>query len=625
MGEAVEQRDWYAGDLVELLIVFGASVSMFLVLSLILFVYLRLKFSASQVEKRDSLDLTLAESHTRAVRILSLAGILLQLTLVAYISDDSSSGTSTTQRVPYLFSLVRPVLNTCVYFLDFMTNTHGAFRDAHHDDRVQSDAGAPVRQRRVSVHGRGDAHGAQDAGLVQLVPEPMAAAGDRVSVRGHRCVLVALLDAATLALALALQRPHGSKMMAKDVAMAPMVTATARPKAASAKRKVFHVRLSPDAPSEINFRELVRSLEDASGRQEQQHKTEHNGGSDPILSGQSNGALPSAAGPGNASVDGQPSALAGPRSQRYNIIERLEKRYGGGAIVDCSDTAFGATDGGNGAGGGFERGEEDDYYDSEDSFIDDEELQQNIEDIHGQAHVKTKHSGFFVNAGDEIETIDKDDGDDMGDAGAHRSSKKSKRGSGTESSKAVKAFLDEWSEAASDWMPEPEVIAKMEALRDAVREPIIEDRDVAEKLHFVLAAQDEWINKENDYRQMLKTEDKKNLKEQDYVALNLRQEKNRIFNRVLGLFSSGLMDLPTLRSMNKAAKSKLPRKPAAQAKGAATGAAVKRKNPSATTPTASLPSPVPPVKRQIKAFKSRMMEDAPVFNEDDFQEVEFDE
>lgn len=31
---------------------------------------------------------------------------------------------------------------------------------------------------------------------------------------------------------------------------------------------------------------------------------------------------------------------------------------------------------------------------------------------------------------------------------------------------------------------------------------------------------------------MLKTEDKKNLKEQDYAALNSRQEKNRIFNRV---------------------------------------------------------------------------------------------
>lgn len=32
--------------------------------------------------------------------------------------------------------------------------------------------------------------------------------------------------------------------------------------------------------------------------------------------------------------------------------------------------------------------------------------------------------------------------------------------------------------------------------------------------------------------QMLKTEDKKHMKEQDFVQLNTRQERNRIFNRV---------------------------------------------------------------------------------------------
>lgn len=122
---------------------------------------------------------------------------------------------------------------------------------------------------------------------------------------------------------------------------------------------------------------------------------------------------------------------------------------------------------------------------------------------------------------------------------------------------------------------------------------------------------------------MLKTEDKKNLKEQDYIALNLRQEKNRIFNRVLGLFSAGLMDLPSLRGMNKSAKSKVPRKAAAQAKGATaskSAPAAKRKNPSAAVP---LPSPTP-AKRSIKPFKSRMMEDAPAFKEDDFDEVEIE-
>lgn len=60
--------------------------------------------------------------------------------------------------------------------------------------------------------------------------------------------------------------------------------------------------------------------------------------------------------------------------------------------------------------------------------------------------------------------------DEIEDAvGSQRSSKKSKK-AGAESSKAVKAFLDEWSDAATDWTPEPEVITKLETLRDAVRE-----------------------------------------------------------------------------------------------------------------------------------------------------------
>lgn len=124
-----EKSDWYDDNVVELLIVFGASVAMFLLLSLVLFVCLRLRFSAAHVgtrESLDSLDLTLVKSHTRAVRFLSLIGVLLQLTLLGFINNGSSRETS--ERTPYLFSLVRPVLNICVYFLGFMTNTHGAFR-----------------------------------------------------------------------------------------------------------------------------------------------------------------------------------------------------------------------------------------------------------------------------------------------------------------------------------------------------------------------------------------------------------------------------------------------------------------------------------------------------------------
>lgn len=194
----------------------------------------------------------------------------------------------------------------------------------------------------------------------------------------------------------------------------PTTAAGARPRAAS-KRKVFHVTLSLSAPSEINYKELVRSLGDSTDKQQQQQTKDESHGSH-TADGQSGSSavvgLPGDGGGANAGGEHDlPSVLAGPRSQRYNIIERLEKRYGGGAVVDCSEISVGVQDGGAAGGsGGFERGEEDDYYDSEDSFIDDEELQQNIEDIHGQAKVKTKHSGFFVNAGDEIETIEKEDG-----------------------------------------------------------------------------------------------------------------------------------------------------------------------------------------------------------------------
>lgn len=90
------------------------------------------------------------------------------------------------------------------------------------------------------------------------------------------------------------------------------------------------------------------------------------------------------------------------RSQRFSIIERLEKRYGSGAVLHDVDEAAHAP---KRAG----RRDDDDLYDLDDPFIDDAELQQNIEDVHTLARVRTKHGGFFVNAGDEIETLARDD------------------------------------------------------------------------------------------------------------------------------------------------------------------------------------------------------------------------
>lgn len=196
-----------------------------------------------------------------------------------------------------------------------------------------------------------------------------------------------------------------------DASAPPPTTAAAAVAAAvrqTKRRAIFRVALDPNAPSEINFKELARAFA-AAAPPSTTCSNDTNGSSSTTDAATLNGSA-------HTSESDLPVAPAGPRSQRFNIIERLEKRYGGGAVVDCSE-GVGALDVGGagvggragGGGGGFERGEEDDYYDSEDSFIDDEELQQNIEDIHGQAKVKTKHAGFFVNAGDEIETIERDE------------------------------------------------------------------------------------------------------------------------------------------------------------------------------------------------------------------------
>lgn len=436
-------------------------------------------------------------------------------------------------------------------------------------------------------------------------------------------------------------------------------------------RRTFRVSLSSGSPAEINFKELV--LQSASSASSQPSQS-------PQPTAQS-----------------QPPRLPDNRArpQRFNIIEHLEKRYGGGAVLNDSDDVV--------VPGRLDRRDDDDLYDSEDSFIDDTELQQNIEEVRGQTRVKTKHSGFFVNAGEEIETLEKESDDETE---KKRYKKRSADG-------ALKGFLDEVPDAASDWQPTEEVVKNLEVLRKAVQElseipkvfprsldeplravdklvveahpnkwrvtgyfatlmtflpytkqylksnmlrleardvakiekeklekaievvtqhvatyttraqtepgevikaDILKDKELGAKLHSLLELQDEWVSKENDYRQMLKTEDKKNMKEPDYKPLNQRQERNRIFNRVLGFFPPGLTDVQTLRALNKAAKTKTAKKaaqPKTPVKGTAATARRKSLEPSATTG-----------KRSIKPFKSRMMDDAPPFSEADFEEIE---
>jgi hypothetical protein len=214
--------------------------------------------------------------------------------------------------------------------------------------------------------------------------------------------------------------------------LAPTPTMPAKP------RRTFHIQLDSGGPAEINFKQLV---------------IDSTAQSAPPTPSESPTAAPSSSQPTGKTVK-----AASTRPQRFNIIEHLEKRYGGGAVLKDGDESE--------ALGGLERRDDDDLYDSEDSFIDDAELQQHIEDVRGQTKVKTKHSGFFVNAGEEIETLEKEEEEEelLDRPG------KNKRGKKRAVDGALRSFLEEMPEAASDWQPTEEVVKNLEVLRTAVQE-----------------------------------------------------------------------------------------------------------------------------------------------------------
>ncbi|KAF1785005.1 Hpc2-related domain [Phytophthora cactorum] len=316
-----------------------------------------------------------------------------------------------------------------------------------------------------------------------------------------------------------------------------------------------------------------------------------------------------------------------------------------------------------------------------DSFIDDAELQQNIEDVRGQTRVKTKHSGFFVNAGDEIETLEKEE-DECWTGRAREArrerwmghydpfwrrclmqpvtgSQMQKSGRDSADPKVFPRSLDEPLRAVDKLVVEAhpnkwrvtgyfatlmtflhtrstrnereKLDSALETLTqliatygtrattepiDAVKTDIAKDKELEQSCIHYWSFKTSGSPKKR-LRQMLKTEDKKHMKEPDYKPLNQRQERNRMLNRILALFTPGLTDLQTLRALNKAAKvktSKKPAQPKLPVKGST--AAAKKKIPEPTTAGTA------PVKRSIKPFKSRMMDEAPLFVEDDFEEVE---
>ena len=198
------------------------------------------------------------------------------------------------------------------------------------------------------------------------------------------------------------------------------------------QRQAFYIQLDNNVPAEINFKQLV------------------------IQNSRLSEALPSSTRPTNTASTPVPlpknfeSVASTTRPQRFNIIEHLEKRYGSGSVLQDGDEG----------GDGFDRRDDDDLYDSEDSFIDDAELQQHIENVRDHRKFKTKHAGFFVNAGEEIETLEQEEDEDD----------ESKQGKKRTVSGALRSFLEELPEGVSEWQPDEEVVKRLEVLRTAVQE-----------------------------------------------------------------------------------------------------------------------------------------------------------
>ncbi|ETM42817.1 hypothetical protein, variant 3 [Phytophthora nicotianae] len=456
--------DWYVENLYLLATVLGCSPVVFVLAFIVISTRVRRKFIGEAAKTRktsDTPEVALIKAHTRMVRLLSVVGILLQAVLI--VSTTRLSSTSST----YSLALMRPVVNLCVFILGFMTNTHAAFRLAYMlllGQIVVFDTIAEVSFAMVincmemeGMQCGGSALSLSLSSLEFLKRRELASLflAPWVALEtAYLCVAIGFCSSRYSARKLSLSRPtfnlraallahfpstptspqltNALASLSSNMATSapPQVSAPAAPK----PRRTFHIQLDNSSPAEINFKQLV---------------IESERGSTPLTPG----ASPSNTASNSVPATGKPAPA--PRPQRFNIIEHLEKRYGGGAVLNDGD------DGDVGIGG-LDRRDDDDLYDSEDSFIDDTELQQNIEEVRGQTRVKTKHSGFFVNAGDEIETLEKEE-DELSDGKSRRGKKRAVDG-------ALRSFLAEMPDAASDWQPNEEVVRKLEVLRTAVQE-----------------------------------------------------------------------------------------------------------------------------------------------------------
>ncbi|EQC37287.1 hypothetical protein SDRG_05511 [Saprolegnia diclina VS20] len=464
----------------------------------------------------------------------------------------------------------------------------------------------------------------------------------------------------------------------------------------------FHVSL--DASNEISFKALKATLGEDTA---------------PVEAAPTDAsALPHEDGPPST----PPLVPARPSRGKFNIIEHLEQRYGRGGPLDMKDTVV------------RKNVDHDDLYDSDDSFIDDTDLHESIESTYSKTQVKTKHSGFFVNAGDRIETIkelkaapvargvDNDDEplrkkskkhaeemDDWGDEwqpGAEVDAVVAKFREFVASYFAEHGTTKAWPPAFDDgfrdvdrtvvnahpqrWRVNGYITSLMQFLPytktslrghmarleardharqaktdaddhfldmaklvephkvraeesdvmsvDGFKEDVLKDTALAVATYSAAAKMEDWVTKENEYRQLLKQDDKKHLDEAETVILSVPKERNRLYTKMVGCFPTNSIDMAVVRDLVKLGRKEsghsatphvtpLTKKAGATA-ASATGAAKKvlktPKPPKAAdadkVPDAATKAPAPAPKRPAKPIKARRFEVCPVWSPHDFIE-----
>ncbi|KAH9317801.1 hypothetical protein KI387_019570 [Taxus chinensis] len=137
-----------------------------------------------------------------------------------------------------------------------------------------------------------------------------------------------------------------------------------------ALRQRFHVELKPDETTFVSWKKLVKDLPKAV----QNLSFEPPAGAHPALQAR----IAPEATTGNSLLQNDPGS---PPSNRFSaVIEKIERLYKGDESSEEEQ---------------LDKNHDDDQYDTEDSFIDDTEL----DEYFSVDKAKTKHTGFFVNRG----------------------------------------------------------------------------------------------------------------------------------------------------------------------------------------------------------------------------------